>query len=307
MKTPTRLPLLAALLVAGCAGAPQLTPWRADALLTALPASCTTAGAAAPDAATIVPGGLAVVRSEGQEVVLVATRGCVMTIDPASGAAEPLPTRGDSIAPTMVDATSGGLAFASSLSGSVRAIDVNGAVTFNVSGLRMPRGVRLMPGGTALVAEHGAGRVLRLGPGEESRARLVMEGLEGPTGLAVADATTAYVTESAAGRVTRFRLDRFEKKTLADGLARPEGITLMADGRLAVVEAGLRRLVAVNRDTGKTEVLADNLPVGHATAAGEPDTHAVADVAASPGGTLFVSAAADGTVLRVTPRPQPPK
>ena len=40
-----------------------------------------------------------------------------------------------------------GLAFSSSLSGSVRAIGPDGAVLFNVSGLQRPLGLRLMPGG----------------------------------------------------------------------------------------------------------------------------------------------------------------
>ena len=110
--------LFCALLLAGCASAPPLTPWRADPLLVGLPPSCTT-GAAAPEPAAIaeniLPGGVSVVRSENRDVVLVAARSCVMTVDAGSGAAEPLPTRGDSIAPTMLDATSGGVAFSSSL------------------------------------------------------------------------------------------------------------------------------------------------------------------------------------------------
>lgn len=300
--------LLVPLALAGCAGTPELTPWRADALLAALPASCTAAGAApaAPAASTpVVPGGLAVVRSAGRDVVLVAARGCVMTVDAASGAAEPLPTHGDSIAPTAVHATSQGVAFASSLSGSVRAIDAAGVVTFNVSGLTVPLGVRLMPGGSALVAEFGAGRIVRVGPTAESRPRLVAEGLDGPAGIVVVDATRGYVTEYRAGRVTEFRLDRFENRVVAKGLQRPEGLALLADGRIAVAETGLRRLVAVDPAKGRLEVMADNLPVGLDPGTGADDPYSLTDVAAGPDGTLYVSSDMDGTVLRVTPRPQP--
>jgi len=301
-------PLAAALVLAGCAGAPKLTPWRADALLAALPAACTPAGAPPAAAPTpVIPGGLTVVRSGGRDVLLVAARGCVMTVDAATGATELLPTHGDSIAPTMVHATSGGVAFTSSLSRSVRAIDAAGAVTFNVSGLDMPLGVQLLPGGAALVAEFTRGRVLRVGPTTESRPRLVAEALEGPVGIAVVDATRAYVTEYLPGRVTEIRLDRFEKRVVAKGLSRPEGLAVLPDGRIAVAETGLRRLVAIEPAKGRLEVMADNLPIGLDSGQGVNDPYSVTDVAAGPDGTLYVSSDMDGTVLRVTPRPRPQK
>ena len=299
-----------ALLLAGCASEPQLTPWRADPLVAGLPPSCTT-GAAAPEpaaiAANILPGGVAVVRSQGSDVILVAARTCVMTVDAGTGAAAPLPTRGDPIAPTMLDATSEGVAFSSSLSGSVRAINAAGAVTFNVSGLHYPLGVRLMPGGKAMVAEHGSGRILRIGPGDDSRAQLMADGLEGPVGLVIVDATRGYVTEYLAGRVSMFHMDHYEKTTVVSGLRHPEGIARLPDGRLAVAEVGLRRLIAVDPATGRIEVMADKLPVGLASTAGDKDPYTVTDVTAAPDGALYVSSDVDHTILKVTLRPPPKK
>jgi sugar lactone lactonase YvrE len=300
--------LLLALLLAACATSPVLTPWQADALLAALPADCTGSTATTPAAGGSggVPGGLSVVRSEGRDVILVAARTCLWTVDAATGAAAALPTRGDSIAPNMVDGRSDGLAFSSSLSGSVRVIDAEGAVTFHVSGLRRPLGVRRMPGGTALVAEHDAGRILRLGPSQESRARLVVDELDGPVGIVIADATQGYVTENRAGRVTRFRLDAFEKSTVARGLKNPQGITLMPDGRLAVAEVGRRRLIAIDPRSGVIEVMADNLPLEPAPAGDAADPHAVTDVAAAPDGTLYLTSGFGRTVLKVTRRAASP-
>jgi glucose/arabinose dehydrogenase len=298
--------ILMGLVLAGCARGPELPPWRADAVLQALPASCPGGAVAAAAGAPVQPGGISVVNSGGQDVLLVAARGCVFTVDARTGTAEVLPTRGDSIAPTMLDGQSNGIAFSSSLSGSVRVIDTEGAVTFNVSGLEQPLGVRLMPGGITLVAEHGTGRILRLGPADDSRPRLMADKLEGPVGIAVGDATRGYVTESRAGRVSEFRLDRYEVTVVADGLDRPEGIALLADGRLAVAEVGLRRLVAVDPESGDVTLLADNLPISTPADAGDDGTAAITDVATAPDGTLFVSADLDRTVLRVTPRPQQP-
>lgn len=302
--------LACAALLAGCASTPALTPWRADPLVAGLPPSCTTGASAPPPllaAAKILPGGVSVVRSQDRDVILVAARSCVMTVDAATGATAPLPTRGDSIAPTMLDATSNGVAFSSSLSGSVRAINTAGAITFNTSGLLYPLGVRLMPGGQVMVAEHGGGRILRLGPSDDSRPRLVAEKLEGPVGLVIVDATKGYVTENAAGRVTMFRLDRFEQATVLAGLKRPEGMALMADGRLAVAEVGLRRLIAVDPATGKIEVMADSLPVGLESPTGENDPYTITDVTAAPDGALYISADVADTVLKVTVRAQPQK
>lgn len=293
---PRPLPglLAAAVLLAGCAGTP-LPPWRAQPLLAALPVECSGA-----PVATVIPGGLAVVRSDESDVVIVAARGCLLAVDAASGAAEPLPTRGDSIAPTMVDAASNGLAVSSSLSGSVRALDADGTVTFNVSGLHTPLGLRLLPGGAVLVAEYGSGALLHLGPGPESRPRAVAEGLEGPIGIVVASPTVAYVTEALAGRITAVRLDRYERSTVATGIGRPEGLALLPDGRLAVVEARRGRVLAVDPASGQREILADGLATQPATA-----SPAVTDVAAAPDGRLFVTAAGTHTVLRLVPQPPP--
>jgi hypothetical protein len=299
-----KIGLLLTLLLAGCAPTPQLPSWNATALLPALPADCPGAGGAS--ATPLVPGGVSIVRSQGRDVVLVAARSCVMTVDALNGAAEALPTHGDAIAPTMVDGQTNGVAFSSSLSGSVRAIDVAGAITFNYSGLKRPLGLRLMPGGMVLVAEHDAGRIIRIGPASDSPARLVIDGLDGPVGLVVADATLGYVTEARGGRVTSFRLDRFEKATVVAGLSRPEGIARMSDGRLAVLEAGSRRLIAVDPATGATELLAGNLPI--AATPGEQADHATAAVsglAAAADGTLYASVSGDRSIWKFAPQTQP--
>lgn len=298
-----RIGLLLTLLLAGCAPKPQLPRWNATALLPTLPADCPGPGGAS--ATPLVPGGVAVVRSQGRDVVLVAARSCVMAVDAQTGAAEALPTHGDSIAPTMVDGQNNGVAFSSSLSGSVRAIDIAGAVAFNYSGLQRPLGLRLLPGGMVLAAEHDAGRIIRIGPGSDSPARLVIDGLDGPVGLVVADATLGYVTEARGGRLTSFRMDRFERSTVADGLDRPEGIARMGDGRLAVLEAGSRRLIAVDPATGATELLADNLPI--AAAPGEQADHATAPVsglAAAADGTLYASLGGHRSIWKFMPQAQ---
>ncbi len=296
--------LLLATLLTGCSGT-TLTPFRADPIVATLPARCTTPAtgtADSPESASLIPGGITVVRSEGRDVVLVANRSCVVTVDAASGATEPLPTRGDSIAPTMVDGSSDGIAFSSSLSGSVRAIDTAGEITFNVSGLGVPLGLRLMPGGQVLVAEFANGRIVRTGPSAESRVRMVIDGLSGPVDLVIVDATRGYVSETLGGRITEFRLDQYSKRTIADGLDRPEGIALLPSGAIAVAEVGARRVVAIDPETGQRTVMADNLPIGLDSPGGTGDPYAISDLATAGDGTLFLSTDRDRTVLRLSPR-----
>lgn len=292
---------LAVLWLAGCASAPPLPQWQASPLLAALPVDCAgSSDAATPTgAANIVPGGLGVVRSEDRLILLVAARSCLWSVDAANGRAEPLPTYGDGIAPTMVDGNTSGLAFSSMLSGSVRAIDTQGRVTFNVSGLHQPAGVRLLPGGAVLVAEHDSGRILRLGPTPEYRQRVLLENLDGPFGLVILNAATGFVTEREGGRVREFRLDNAVTRTIGEGFAQPEGITLMADGRLAVVETGRSRVIAVDPQTGAIEVLAAELPLHPGPDAADP--FAVADIAAAPDGVLYLSSARQRSVVKLAP------
>lgn len=292
---------LAVLWLAGCASTPQLPQWQASPLVGTLPVDCAGGGEATTPtgAANIVPGGIGVVRSDDRLIVLVAARSCLWTIDAASGQPEPLPTYGDGIAPTMVDGNTGGLAFSSMLSGSVRAINPQGRVAFNVSGLHQPAGVRMLPGGAVVVAEHGSGRILRVGPTPEYRQRVLLEGLDGPFGLVILNATTGFLSEREGGRVREFRLDNASTRIVGEGLAQPEGIALMADGRLAVVETGRSRVIALDRTNGSVEVLAAELPVHPGT--GGADPFAVADIASAPDGILYMSSAAQRSVLKLAP------
>jgi glucose/arabinose dehydrogenase len=294
MSRPLTVTLAAVL--AGCASAPPPPPYLAEALAPPLTQTCPDAGA---EAAELVPEGLAVVRSEGADIMVVAAGRCVLTIDLQSGQAAPLPLRGNLAAPVMVDATREGMAFGSRAIGATLRIQLGETTTTEMlSGFQAPQGVRLLPGGSVLVAEAVPGRVVRVGPTEESRPITIIDGLMEPVGVVVSSATTAYVTERAAGQVTRFALRTGEHAVVATGLDHPEGLARLDEHRLVVAEAGAKRVVAVDTRDGALEVLADNLPFGDETT---PD--AVADVAVAPDGTIYVSSDLERTVFKLTRRP----
>lgn len=300
MPQAMRRTFLAALILAlgGCVSAPPLPPYIAATLVTVPDSACPADASGSDD---LVPQGLAFVRSEGADTLLVAAQRCVLTVDPASGRAAPLALRGNLSQPVMLDASSEGIALSSPKTGAALRIQLEEETTTteSLSGFSNPLGIRLLPGGSILVAEHGAGRVLRVGPTAESRAVTLVEGLAGPVALVVASATTAYVSEQEAGRITRFALRTGERSTVAENLSQPEGIALLADGRLVVAETGLRRIVAIDLTSGRREVLAANLPIGTASGNG-----AITDVAVGPDGALYASAGTDRSVLKLSRRPQ---
>lgn len=162
-------------------------------------------------------------------------------------------------------------------------------------------GVALDPGGAAVFAELGTGRVLSAHGGDVG---VLASDLQDPVGVAIAPDGTPLVAESGAGRVVR--LAGTGVVTVVDGLQRPQGL-LVADGTLYVVDAAAKEVVAVDMTTGARHTIASGLPVGP-----PPGVHPkplrgmppfsgpqgpFAGITMGPDGTLFVSADGDGSVL----------
>jgi sugar lactone lactonase YvrE len=150
-------------------------------------------------------------------------------------------------------------------------------------------------------AELGTGRVLSVRSGE---VEVLASHLRDPVGVAIAPDGGVLVTESGAGRVVRLAGERAE--TVVDGLARPQGI-LVTGGRLYIVDAGAKEVVAFDLKGGAVSTVAAGLPVGPPTGVepkplkGMPPFSGpqgpFAGIAAGPDGTLYVSADGDGSVL----------
>ena len=91
-----------------------------------------------------------------------------------------------------------------------------------------------------------------------------------------------------------------------DGLKEPQGV-LVHEGQLYVVDAGKKELVAFDLKSKTRTTIASNLPVGTPAGVTAKPLRGIqpvsgpqgpfAGIAASPDGTLYVSADADGTVL----------
>jgi DNA-binding beta-propeller fold protein YncE len=167
--------------------------------------------------------------------------------------------------------------------------------------------VAMAPGGAVVAAELGAGRVLSILQG---RVEVLASGLADPVGVAITPDGACLVAEAAGGRVTTLG----GAGPVFDGLQRPQGI-LVLDGRLYVVDAGAKELVAFDLNTAARRVIASDLPVGAPPGVqpkpllGMPPFSGpqgpFAGIAAGADGTLYVSADAEGSVLAI--RRQPPE
>ncbi len=165
-------------------------------------------------------------------------------------------------------------------------------------------GVALEPAGV-VVTEFGTGRVLRV---RDGAVDVLAHDLAGPVGVVPAGDGGYLVAESAAGRVVRVGGPRVEP--LVDDLTRPQGI-LLADGRLYIVDAGARAVLAVDLDTGTRHTVASGLPIGPPPGVSPKPLKGMppfsgpqgpfAGIARRADGTLFVAADGDGSVLALHP------
>ncbi|WP_327393767.1 hypothetical protein OG533_37175 [Streptomyces sp. NBC_01186] len=209
----------------------------------------------------------------------------------------------------------GGLLHLTSQYGEVRTYDPeHGTHRVRASGLGQPMGISALPGGGLLVAETGAGRVLSL-DGDDT-VTVLAEGLSHPVDVAHDAAGRCYVSDDHAGAV--FRIEDGHAVPVADGLAAPQGLTVLGD-EVFTVETGARRLRAISLATGESRVEAEGLALGlpldtvpRARPAlfsngmpGVPDLFA--GLTTAPDGTLLLSANGEGTLLRLSPRAPTPE
>ncbi len=166
-------------------------------------------------------------------------------------------------------------------------------------------GVALGPGGVIVFAELGTGRVHALRSGN---VETLASGLHDPVGVAFDRDGAPLVAESGAGRVVKLTGSGFD--VVVDGLQTPQGI-LVDDGRLYIVDAGSKEVIAFDLNSKARNTVAAGLPVGPPPGVepkplkGMPPFSGpqgpFAGIAAGPDGSLYISADADGSVLALRP------
>ncbi len=253
----------------------------------------------------VMPGGLALTEENGRELLLVSGVFGHSRVDAETGTIQRHMEIEALQASFAIDVNAMAIAISDYRSGTVKVLDRgSGREQQVLTGFQQPYDVKLLADGSLLLAEFGAGALLRIGP-EQSR-RVLAGDLKGPLGLAISDNDSVYVTERAGGTISRIGLEDGTRAQIVAGLAQPEGIAINPDGALVVAEVGARQLTLVDPGSGATQVLAEDLPIGAlpytgTDSSGPPPAFLPTGVAVGQGGEIFVVSDRDHTVLKVSP------
>jgi len=181
---------------------------------------------------------------------------------------------------------------------------VEGSNEVWADGLAEPTGIARLADGSMVVAETGAGRVLKVARGKVIE---LVDGLSRPTGVATGRGGSIYVAETAEGRVMRVGgPGRVEQ--VAGALAEPQGIAVLGD-EIAVLEVGAGTLTMMPTSGFARRVIVRGLPLGSppgVVAKPLPGLELMpgpltqfADLAVGPDGEIVIGADGDGSLLRL--------
>ncbi|MBI3248207.1 MAG: gluconolaconase [Deltaproteobacteria bacterium] len=272
-----------------------------------------------------VDGGVAEVLSNGQERVLVAagllgpwglalgSDGTVYASDGGSLVAMTMDGKRSRLGMLLDEgfpgfirglaAGSGGNLLVTTSSGNVASYHPGTRVsqTF-ATGLNELLGIGCAPDGACIVAEAGAGRVLKVNA--KGEVSTLASGLGRPSGVVVAGNGACCVSDESGGRVVQIDGGT---ATVLDGLKKPQGLALLGD-QLLILDAGSKELIAFSLATKQRQTLATNLPVGAAPGItpkpllGVPDLipgplSPFAGVAVGSDGTIYIAGDGEGSVL----------
>jgi glucose/arabinose dehydrogenase len=153
--------------------------------------------------------------------------------------------------------------------------------------------------GAVVVAEHGKGRVVAIGPEGQT---VLASGLPAPTGLAQRGGDL-FVSDRERGQILHIAqagqpVD--PPAVVAAGFSSPEGIAATQDGFL-VVEGETGRLLEVGAD-GETRLLATTAPGSPAPTASQPPSMIFNGVVLAGDGVAFATGETSRTLYRVDTR-----
>ena len=193
-------------------------------------------------------------------------------------------------------------ALTSWFTGTVQLVDRQTLKTVEtIHGLKAPFDALPLPDGSVIYAELAAGSITRASGPKFANKLVLASGLNGPVQMVVGQDGALYVTE-AAGKLLRIPLDASAPlRTIADGLALPEGVAQTPWGSFIVAETAARRLVEIDPVKGTRRTVAENLPIGLAPGPGLPPPYVVTGVAVGRDGTIYMAADRNNSIYRIRP------
>lgn len=168
-------------------------------------------------------------------------------------------------------------------------------------GLAAPMDAIELGDGRVLVLELAAGALTQLSGADLHDKKQVVTGLQGPTQMILGKDGGVYITE-LSGRLIRVDTADWSQKTIAEGLAAPEGLAQAPSGKLIVAEVAKRQLTEVDPSNGNKRVIASNLPIGFEAGPGLPPPYLTTGVAVSADGTVYFSADRNNGIYKIKPQ-----
>jgi sugar lactone lactonase YvrE len=246
------------------------------------------------------PGGGTLVTTDGREELLITGLLCNNYIDTTTGAVRRMPRQGETVWSGWLDRRGNTVVLSGFAFGEMQWLEADtGKPIRTLRGLNAPYGVKIMDDESVLLAEQGSGRILRYRPPFTGEPDVVASGLAGPLAFVLAG-DELFVTEADGGSVSRVSLRDGSHSVVRNELRQPEGIARLPDGRLAIAEVGLRRLIAIPTTGGDPEVLVSDLPIGLPPFMGPPKTFLPTGVFVNAAGIIYLSSDVNHTVLRIT-------
>jgi len=158
----------------------------------------------------------------------------------------------------------------------------------------------MMDDGSLIIAEMGTGNLLKVTGAEGKTREVVTEGLVLPVYLAKDGENAVYLTEAGSGIVSRIDLKTGEKKVVAKELKLPEGIGVLPDGKLVVVESGTKQLLKIDPETGTITPIVHILSIGYPAIPGMFPFGMITGVAVSKAGTIYVAGDINNALYKIT-------
>jgi sugar lactone lactonase YvrE len=200
----------------------------------------------------------------------------------------------------------GGVLYMTTSAGNVASYhpDTRASQTF-ATGFNELLGIACAPDGSCVVAEAGAGRVLKINA--KGEVTVLASGLGRPAGVVVAANGACCVSEESKGRVVQIDGGT---TTVLDGLRKPQGLAL-SGGQLFILDADSKELIAFSLATKQRQTLATNLPVGAPPGITPKPLMGVPDLVPGPlspfagltvggDGTVYIAGDGEGSVLTLS-------
>lgn len=250
-----------------------------------------------------VPGGLDLVEENGKETLLLGNLFTYSAINGDSGVVTDIKRglRDHFEMPMSVNIQGERVVVTSWFTSGVEILDRNSHQSLAVHhGFQQPVDALELVDGTLLVAEHGTGSIIEVS--EDGDREVLVDELPGIAALRQgSDEDSFYATDVLNGQLLEID-DDGDIEIIAEGLDRPEGFDVAADGSIVLAEVGKQRIVRIDPASGEISEIARNLVIGLAPAQGTPPGYIQTGVVVSSAGNIYVTSDLNTAVYKITPQ-----